>query len=146
MAFLSVSARTRWHPHQGRAQISCPLCAVPDSHAFFNRILYLEHPSIVVLLGANATSSLFELFLDMGSMLYWFCSRLFTMAHWFLFPVYHLQIWEIFAGKVALFFMDVLLWYRVSPVDLWVVGLYYFLSLPIPDAANHHRYAGGAVA
>jgi len=86
-----------------------------------------QHTSTADALGAYATSPLFELFSGMGSTLFWFCGRLFTTAHWLPLPVYQLQPWEILVGVVALFFMSVLLWRRISPVNMWIVWSLLFL-------------------
>lgn len=86
-----------------------------------------QHTSTADALVAYVTSSLFELFSGMGSTLFWFCGRLFTTAHWLPLPVYQLQPWELFAGVMAFFFMGVLLWRRISPVDLWVAWSLLFL-------------------
>ncbi|MGY8824595.1 MAG: tetratricopeptide repeat protein [Candidatus Latescibacterota bacterium] len=86
-----------------------------------------QHTSTADALGAYVTSSLFELFSGMVSTLFWFCGRLFTTAHWLPLPVYQLQPWELFAGVMAFFFMGVLLWRRIRPVDLWVAWSLLFL-------------------
>jgi tetratricopeptide (TPR) repeat protein len=86
-----------------------------------------QHTSTADAFGAYATSSLFDLFLGMGRMLFWFCGRLFTTAHWVPLAVYKLQTWELFVGAFALFFMVVLLWRRVRSVDLWIAWSLLFL-------------------
>lgn len=86
-----------------------------------------QHTSTADAFGVYATSSLIDLFLGMGRMLFWFFGRLFTTAHWVPLAVYKLQAWELFAGGWVLFSMGILLWRRASPADLWIAWSLLFL-------------------
>lgn len=69
----------------------------------------------------------------MVRVLWWFCGRLLTTAHWLPLPIYLQQTWELYLGAVVFALLFWLIWRHKDPLRAaalaTLIGLFPFLLL-----------------
>ncbi len=139
--------RQSWSPscspsiYFGSATIICRWPFAPCGRAACS---WPPHSSPRLQLAAKNTSTwqsidsygalpIWDLVLGMVRVLWWFCGRLLTTAHWLPLPIYLQQTWELYLGAVVFALLFWLIWRHKDPLRAaalaTLIGLFPFLLL-----------------
>ncbi len=90
----------------------------------------------------------------MVRVLWWFCGRLLTTAHWLPLPIYLQQTWELYLGAVVFALLFWLIWRHKDPLRATalatLIGLFPFLLLTeatilgLPAGPSRYLYLASA--
>ncbi|HIG56299.1 MAG TPA: tetratricopeptide repeat protein [Candidatus Latescibacteria bacterium] len=97
---------------------------------------------------------IWDLVLGMVRVLWWFCGRLLTTAHWLPLPIYLQQTWELYLGAVVFALLFWLIWRHKDPLRAaalaTLIGLFPFLLLTeatilgLPAGPSRYLYLASA--